>query len=133
MRSYSNSDQRTILFAIFSILIFSIYSCTFYNEEELFPEYADCDTLEVSYIETIVPILEIHCYSCHSADNYLSNSPAPLLEGYENLEPYATSGILSGVINHTPGFQQMPRNRAKLPECEVAKIDKWILEGSNNN
>ena len=125
-------SKKIFMYNLIPALSILIFSCTFYNEEDLFPDYAECDTLNVTYSGTVVPVLVNNCYSCHSSDNYEDNS-APLLEGYQNLEPYASNGILSGVINHKPGFQQMPRNRAKLSDCDIAKIDKWILDGANNN
>ncbi len=36
-------------------------------------------------------------------------------------------------INHTIGYPQMPKNAAKLSDCNIAIITKWIKEGCLNN
>jgi hypothetical protein len=38
-----------------------------------------------------------------------------------------------GSVNHLSGYLQMPRDRPKLPECDLAHINKWIREGAQNN
>ena len=41
--------------------------------------------------------------------------------------------LLLGVIRHEPGFLQMPRNSAKLSDCDIKKIEEWINQGSLDN
>lgn len=53
------------LFA-FVILILIFKSCSWDNEETLYPGPEECDTTNVSYTTDIVPILSGYCYSCHS-------------------------------------------------------------------
>ena len=103
--------------------------CTFNNEEDLH----GCDTLLVTYTASVVPILENNCYKCHGIDVYAISGGGNLLQGYDNLVLYVNSGLLSGVINHKSGFLQMPRDARKLSECEIARIEIWIREGTGNN
>jgi len=114
---------------LFIGLFFSGESCTFNNEEDLY----ECDTLQVTYSNSVVPVLENNCYVCHGIDKYAVSGGGNLLEGYDNIEPYATGGILGSVINHDPGFVQMPRDAGKLSECDIAKVEIWIREGAENN
>jgi mono/diheme cytochrome c family protein len=73
-----------------------------------------------------------NCYRCHGT-NSNSGSFGRVLEGYENLKPYAESGTLLGVISHAEGFIPMPQDAAKLKDCDINKIRSWIENGMQNN
>jgi len=74
--------------------------------------------------------LQRNCYACHSA---ASNTGNVTLEGYSQLMNHVNSGRLEGAINHRPGFQAMPQGAAKMPACDIAKIEAWIVSGAQNN
>jgi hypothetical protein len=114
---------------IVSILTLWFASCENQNEEDLFGQMG-CDTNQVSYSDYVKPLLEDHCYRCHSAPNLI----APFsLEGYANVQIRVSSGQLYGALNHIQGYQPMPRGEPKLPECDLAKIYSWIRDGAPNN
>jgi hypothetical protein len=113
---------------LFFIIIWFI-SCENQNEEDLFGN-SDCDSTDVSYSGYIGPLLQNHCFNCHSDANLI----APFsLEGYDNVKTRVNNGQLSGALNHQPGFQKMPRGRPKLPACDLSKINSWIRDGAPNN
>ena len=114
---------------ILGVLIIWFISCENQNEEDLFGK-SDCDTNNVSYSGYVEPLIENHCYACHSNANLI----APFsLEGYDNVKIRVTTGQLYGALNHQQGYQKMPRGRPKLPECDLSKINNWIREGAHNN
>ncbi len=84
----------------------------------------------MSYQENIIPILHRSCYVCHSAAVNTSNIT---LEGYDKLMVHVNSGKLLSVINHEAGFKPMPQGASKLIDCDIAKIEQWIIEGAENN
>jgi hypothetical protein len=45
----------------------------------------------------------------------------------------AQNGKLYGTIAHTAGFSPMPKGSAKLSNCQIATIKKWIDGGMLNN
>ncbi|MDZ7777112.1 MAG: c-type cytochrome domain-containing protein [Bacteroidales bacterium] len=92
-------------------------------------EQADCDTVNVSYAETIAPVFESFCVGCH--DEATANGGV-VIETYDQREMVASSGALHGVINGTDGYPQMPPSNT-LPGCEKAQIEKWISDGAPNN
>ncbi|MBK9254886.1 MAG: hypothetical protein IPM42_05310 [Saprospiraceae bacterium] len=118
-----------LVLLMFSFLFFTLSSCYYDVEEDLYPASA-CNTDAVKYNNDILPILSRSCFSCHSTSANLGNVT---LEGYDKLKFYVNSGALSGSINHRSGFSQMPQNTSKLAACDIAKIDKWIADGSPEN
>jgi hypothetical protein len=123
------SPKQYYILLIVSTLTFWHTSCENQNEEDLFGQ-TDCDTSQVSYSGYVESLLEDHCYRCHSTANLI----APFsLEGYANVQIRVSSGQLYGALNHIQGYQPMPRDEPKLPECDLAKINSWIREGAPNN
>ena len=93
---------------------------------------SSCDTVNMKYAANVVPILKAACYSCHGASTS-SGSGGIVLEGYDKIQPYASSGTLIGVITHASGFPAMPQGGAKLSDCNINKIRSWINNGTQNN
>ena len=110
-----------------------IVACSKENKQDLLPVVPiPCDTVGMQYARDIVPILEINCYRCHGIGN-TAGSSGILLEGYDNIKPYAQDGTLYGNVTHSPGYDPMPYELPKLDECTINKILDWILQGSPNN
>ena len=116
---------------VFLFTLFIISSCTYYNEEELFPNEV-CDTSNITYTIDILPIFEQNCYSCHS-------SSAPVIYGNFNLEDFSNiqreidNGNLLRNIKHDPAGIPMPKGGTKLSDCNINKIENWINQGIPNN
>jgi len=78
----------------------------------------------------VKPLMDSKCATvgCHvgtSATGYdLSN--------YTGVAGVANSGKLLAAINHT-GPNPMPLGAAKLDDCTIAKITKWVNDGAPNN
>lgn len=110
-----------------------VFGCNSDNEEDLKPtgqQPTDCPTAQVTYGQTVKPILQQKCYSCHSNGLMEGNVS---LDDYAQVKKHASSGQLMGVISHAQGFIQMPFNAAKLPACDIAKIKAWVDAGAPNN
>ena len=114
---------------IYISLVVHMISCTYHNEEELYPA-GECDTTNVTYQATIVPIVSQNCYECHDANAPISGIP---LEGYSNIKSMIDAGRLIGAIRHQTGFSPMPKDRGSLPECDILKIEKWVSDGAPEN
>jgi hypothetical protein len=107
-----------------------VASCTYDNVEELTP-IVPCETPDVvSYKQSISPLLDRNCRSCHNPT---------LLTGGVNLEDFAElkrragTGQLIGVVSHAPGYAKMPKDGAKLSDCDIALLKKWVDAGSPSN
>ncbi len=105
-------------------------TCKNYNEEDLYPAPPACDTSNVTYSRTIIPILKNNCYECHST---MIASGGIILDTWEGVSLPAGNGWLVAVINHRPGFPQMPKGRDKLPDCDINQITRWVNIGYPDN
>lgn len=88
-----------------------------------------CDSLNVSFASHIFPILQTHCLGCHSG---ASPSGGIALTNYQQIAAVAANNKLLGAIKHLPGYSAMPPG-GKLDACSIAKITKWISDGTPNN
>jgi hypothetical protein len=117
-----------LVFASLSFVFFNI-SCTSDNEEDLFPE---CDTLNVTYSNTIYQILEANrCYNCHNSNGTSYNGV--IVDNYTGLKAVVDDDRFYNVIHHTPGFTPMPFDGGKIDDCNLAKIRQWIRDGAPDN
>lgn len=111
----------------------SLTSCYYDNEEELYPKPDNkiaCGDAPVTFSSDVSPIISSNCLQCHSQAANMGNV---ILEGYTQIKIYADNGQLYGVVSHSQGFSPMPKNMAKLSDCNIAIIKKWIDSGSPNN
>jgi hypothetical protein len=116
------------------ILLIFIGSCYYDSEESLYPALnSGCDTSNVTFSGTIVPILKNNCLSCHSNANapaFGNNIP---LQNYADVS--AKAAKIAGSIKHLSGFAQMPNpgTGSKIKDCYITQFDIWVrLEKLNN-
>ncbi len=89
-----------------------------------------CDTVSMSYVTNIVPILSVNCVGCHSG---ASPEGGLDLSNYTNVKAQVDSGKLLGAIEHFLGYVAMPYNTAKLSSCKISEIRNWVAEGALDN
>ncbi|RYD71393.1 MAG: hypothetical protein EOP53_23760 [Sphingobacteriales bacterium] len=113
------------------LIISGLSACYYDKEEELYPKDTNsCDTVNVSYSKTVLPMLQNQCYVCHSAAAGQGNV---VLEGFDKLKIFVDNGKFFGAISHSPGYSMMPQGGNKLPECTLNQIHAWINKGAPNN
>lgn len=89
-----------------------------------------CDTTNLSYANSIVPILQSNCTGCHN--NNLSSGGVNFATHAQTVIA-ASSGHLLGAVKHQIGFVAMPQGGNRLDSCSIAKIELWIQKGLPNN
>lgn len=89
-----------------------------------------CDTANVTYALTVTPLLQGNCIACHNSSLPSGNVN---LSTYAGVRTVALNGRLVGTISHAAGFPAMPQGAAKLPDCDISKIRKWVTDGALNN
>ncbi|HOY06238.1 MAG TPA: hypothetical protein PLO67_12600 [Saprospiraceae bacterium] len=93
---------------------------------------ADCDTTNVTFTTSVMPIITLKCKGCHSGTNPSGNIA---LTNYTQVKATVTSGTLMGSILHQAGYVAMPQpiGSAQLPDCDISKLQIWIAAGAPNN
>ena len=121
--------RKIFLYLVILLCGIIILQCESQNEEDLFG-MIDCDTTVVTYQNSIEPILRKNCYECHAINVATAGI---IVEGYDNLILRINSGRFPGAVNHRPPYTPMPKDRGKLPDCDLAKINIWLNDGAPDN
>ncbi|MFY7900948.1 MAG: c-type cytochrome [Chitinophagaceae bacterium] len=125
--------KKLLLLAVCFSLLAVLYSCQYKKEAIAYPAPATCDTAVVRYSVEIKNIIAANCNSCHAANVGNSQGGGYILDSYNALRPYAQSKLVLNVIQRNSGFSPMPKNAAKLSDCDIAKVRIWIQNGFPNN
>lgn len=94
------------------------------------PNYGACDTSNVRFSQTVLPVISTYCKGCHSGASPSGNIN---LETYDGIKTVAQNGKLYGVISWSSGFSKMPQGGNKLDACTISKFKAWIDAGALNN
>lgn len=112
--------------ALVSLLLLN--ACYDDNEETLYRfTTANCDLSNVTYNQTIAPIIQSKCVSCHSG-----TTP----NGNLNLENH---NQIVTAVNSKNFYQRITSTSNPMPpsglmdECSIKQIKKWIDLGMPNN
>ena len=129
--------MKNILAVFLGILLLS--GCYYDNLEELHPSPPPCDTIETSFVNDILPIMNTSCgglrSDCHQNDATASGYG---LGNYTDvINTINGSGVFLETITHDPSINSskwMPKGTsAKIDDCSILKIEAWLNEGSLNN
>jgi uncharacterized membrane protein len=116
------------LAGLFVLGVFILSSCTNDNEEDLYPTTQQCDTTNVSFAATILPIVQNQCQTCHSGAAPNGNFR---LESYEDISAGANK-IYGRTSLPADDPMIMPPGQ-KLDDCSIGQIKKWIEDETPNN
>lgn len=123
--------MKRIIFSLVTIVLFSYFitGCYYDNEEALYPELSSsCDTTNITFSGTIVPILSSNCYSCHSDANAAAFGGSIPLEAIADVRTNSAKILVS--INQT-GAKPMPPS-GKLKACSITQTEIWVRKGMIN-
>ena len=114
--------KKIQLFTTILTMSFIISSCE-YNVENEDMVIDPCES-EVSYTNTIRPLLDTNCMPCHNGDG---NTPfAPDLTNYNSVQSIAS------LIKDVTQSGRMPKN-GSLTEVEKDAIKCWVDNGALEN
>jgi hypothetical protein len=118
---------------LFILLLGFISSCYYDSEEYLFPKInTQCDTTN-SYKNSVKPILQNNCLTCHSNNTAASFGGNIKLEDYADVKIKVDDHRLIGSITQAAGYFPMPMGASKLDECKITTVKKWADSGAPNN
>jgi uncharacterized membrane protein len=91
---------------------------------------SSCDSNVFTYSGAVKIIMQNKCVGCHNPNSLGGNID---LSTYSGVNTVALNGKLYGSVAQLTGYSPMPKNTAKLSDCEIRQIQKWITAGSLNN
>lgn len=92
------------------------------------------DTTNVTYSLVVSPIIQANCRdACHNTANYQTLGGFQNFDDVSVLQEHARDGHLMRCLRHEPGVPAMPQGRAKLSDCDLARIQAWVDAGALNN
>lgn len=115
---------------ILGLIILGTTACYYDNEEELYPQAIECDTVNVTYNSTVAPIMSNSCDGCHGG---AAPAAGVVTDTYDGLKEIADNGSLWGSVNHDQDFSPMPKDLPKLNDCDLTKIGIWLDNGAFND
>lgn len=119
------------LAAILCVLAFT--GCYNDKADQLYPKVntGGCDTTTVTFTD-IKPIFTNSCAlsGCHDA---ATPSNGYNFATYDGAKMSVDNGRLLGSIRHESSFSIMPKGLAKLDDCAINKITRWVNLGALNN
>jgi uncharacterized membrane protein len=92
-----------------------------------------CDTANQTLSANVQPILSTYCYGCHSNAAANASGAGINLETFSSLQTNVINGKLLCSINHGSTCSSMPKGGAKIPQCQIDKIQSWVNAGAQNN
>ena len=128
MELLTTKNHFSQLFILFAVVLMST-ACYKDNEEDLYPDNG-CNTENVSFAQTVWPVINNNCVSCHSGPGA---SGGIRLGNYNEVVATIDGGRFLGAIKHENGFSAMPQGGSKLSDCNISQIDAWIAQGKLNN
>jgi hypothetical protein len=122
--------KHFICFSLLFLLVSGMNSCYYDNEDELynFVNEEQCDTTNITYSQTIAPIMSNNCNSCHSSVATYGNIAT---DNYNDL--VTNIEAIWGSANHFAGYSAMPKGGSKISDCNILKIQGWMQNGKPNN
>jgi hypothetical protein len=88
-----------------------------------------CDTTNITFSKTVLPILEANCVGCHSGPSATAGVD---LSSFTGLKRVVSSNRFPNVLTGTSGAPQMPPG-SRLSACDISRIQAWVRKGANND
>lgn len=126
--------KKNTLFLLVAFMIIIVASCKKDNIEDQHPLVLVCDSAKaITFSKDVKPIIDFYCGAqagCHSNG---SASGGVQLESYEGVKNVTATGLLLKAIKHESTVVAMPKGGAKLDDCTIYIVEKWIKSGYLNN
>lgn len=134
MKSRSHLRLSLLTFVMVAItMAWALSGCYYDKADIVYPN--NCDTSNVTYSASVVPILSASCYSCHGGSdaNVNASGKGIRLDTYAGASTQAKNNKLPGSIQHLSGYVPMPLGGSKLIDCQINTILIWVKAGAPDN
>lgn len=86
----------------------------------------------VTYAKVVSPLFDMHCRQCHGSSVAATLGGSNDFGNYQAIKRYPAAGLL-GSIEQDPGYDPMPKGRAKVPAADIQRIKEWFAAGAPDN
>lgn len=118
-----------ICLLMFCVVVATIMSCSKSKAEQpILSDSSFCDSIVISYVNDVMPILQSNCYVCHNSS---FSSGGHNWSSYSEVSSKVNRIICA--INHNSECFSMPRFADKLADSVIKKIECWAVQGALNN
>lgn len=122
-------SKKVIPFLFIMIMPAFFTSCYYDKANQVYP-INGCDTSNNTYSGAVAPILSANCQGCHNTNNAGGGVD---LSTHAGVQEVALNGRLMGSITWTAGYSRMPQGGSQLSDCDITKINKWVIDSARNN
>ena len=121
--------MQKIVILLFATGILLLNGCYYDNEEDLYPN-SFCDTANVTYTASILPIIQANCATpgCHVSGGSGNGN----FTVFADVSAKVSDGRFLSTVRREAGVLAMPPD-GPLRACDVTKIEIWIANGAPNN
>ncbi|WP_439504977.1 c-type cytochrome [Sediminibacterium sp.] len=121
--------MRSLFLLFFTLLLFS--ACYYDKAELVYPAVATCDTTNIKFSTSLMPILNASCNSCHGGT--AAAGAGIVLDNYAGVRASVLGGKFMNSIIQNGQASAMPKGGGKLSACDISKFQVWINAGMLNN
>jgi hypothetical protein len=126
-----NIIMRNLFLLFFALFFFS--ACYYDKSELVYPAASaiSCDTANVKFSTSLMPILNASCNSCHGGN--AAAGAGIVLDTYVGVRASVLGGKFMNSIIQNGQASAMPKGGGKLSACDISKFQVWINAGMLNN
>ena len=73
-----------------------------------------------TYAAVISPIFDANCRECHASNVASALGGGNVFGDYQSIRRHSATALL-GSIEHAPGYDPMPKDRARLSACDIER------------
>lgn len=106
--------------------------CTYTNGDRPDLVKPVCDTSAVTYSKIVSPIFDANCRECHATNKASVLGGGNDFGTYQAIKRYPAAALL-GSIEQAPGYDPMPKGRARISDCDIERIRAWMAAGEPEN
>jgi len=106
----------------------AVLNSCYYDKSESLYGVTKCDTTNVTYANSIAPIIQRDCAGCHSGSGA---SAGIQLYDYSSVKNYMTSNgnRLLGSVKWDGTASNMPKGGNKWSNCNINSMEAWVNQG----
>lgn len=123
--------RNPIALVLLAVML-AVAGCYYDKSEVLSPQRsAPCDTTAVTFSRSVAPLLSMQCAGCHSNANAPSSGDNIRLEKYADVKAQLTKVL--GSVEWKNDFSAMPKDGAKMSDCQIRMLRIWADAGALDN